>query len=161
MAGRVQFDLIQEPRGADYAALLQIGLNSCDRFSLVMRAEVRASDEALAVLQHLRFAMIGEYSVSEWPGTTLRSGEATLYQFAFSRAAAFVLSENVDGLYDWAQPSRLEDLTLFRHTGEPWLVSIAHERDGYMMLSSDEHQAISASHPSLAGMLRPQPAAES
>jgi len=50
-----------------------------------------------------------------------------------------VLTKSASGLYDWVQPSLPEDLCLLRPDETPWLVTISHERDAYLVLDAKEH----------------------
>jgi hypothetical protein len=43
-------------------------------------------------------------------------------------------------LYEWRQPNYPEDLCLLRQDRSPWLVSIAHENDSYLCLSSGKEK---------------------
>jgi hypothetical protein len=61
-----------------------------------------------------------------------------------------VLIEASEGLFSWTQPELPEDLCLFRKDGEPWLVTIAHEKDGYLVLSPNESAALTESIPTLS-----------
>jgi hypothetical protein len=56
-------------------------------------------------------------------------------RYRYAPEVARVLAESVDGLYDWVAPLP-EDLCLLSD-GQPWLTSIAHERDGFVDNDSD------------------------
>jgi hypothetical protein len=75
---------------------------------------------------------------SEWPGTKLLRGTARLLRYSLLADSGSILARLVSGLYDWRQPSMPEDLCLIRQSGEPWLVTISHERDAYLRMESDE-----------------------
>jgi hypothetical protein len=64
------------------------------------------------------------------------------------------LAGAVAGLYQWRQPELPEDLCLLRPDGSPWLVTIAHERDGYFTLDDAERAALVAALPSIEPLLR-------
>ena len=67
-----------------------------------------------------------------------------------SPGTASILAEVADGLFSWIQPNLPEDLCLFRKEGEPWLVSIAHEKDAYMVLPPEESAALTESIPTVS-----------
>jgi hypothetical protein len=96
----------------------------------------------------------GEREVSEWPGTRLLAGTAVLRDYELSEAMTSALGEAADGLYEWCQPSRPEDLVLWGGDGEPWLVTIAHERDGYLWLTPAEARDLVARLPKFGRFLK-------
>jgi hypothetical protein len=59
----------------------------------------------------------------------------------------------VEGLYEWQQPERPEDLALLRRDGTPLLGSSAHERDGFLVLDEDELERLSLTLPWLPEVL--------
>lgn len=107
-----------------------------------------------AIVAALQPACLDERRVSEWPGTKLPSDTAILRSYALTPDAVDVLTD-VEGLFSWVQPEALEDLALCRADNEPWLVSIAHERDAYLNLTNDEWDDLRRDHPELAELLSP------
>ena len=73
-----------------------------------------------------------KYRSSVWPGTRVGGKTAWVLHYDFGLVCAEVLKRAAHGLYDWQHPALPEDLCLLRSTGEPWLVTIAHEGDGYL-----------------------------
>lgn len=137
----VIYDLTREPMGDDYRRLIHVSLIYCDSFLLVMRPSLAISDSCVAVMNCLSPYLLGKSEESEWPGTKLLDDEkATVYKYRLTRESAKILSEITDRLYLWIQPNLPEDLALLRKSGEPWLVSISHEKDGYLRISTDEEQ---------------------
>ena len=118
--------------------LIDEGMRFCTLFSIVQRHEQGMEPEAVTLLSELKPFLRDEREVSEWPGTKLFAGMATLREYELTEPSHLVLIGAARGLYDWCQPRRPEDLVLWRAEGEPWLVSIAHERDGYLVLSPSE-----------------------
>ena len=94
--------------------------------------------------------MVGRAEHSEWPGTRLFSGTASVLHFTYCEEVKDILGRAVDGLYEWMAPLP-EDLCLLR--GErPWLVSIAHERNGYLIVDPTHADEMLERH---AGLVAP------
>jgi len=108
---------------------------------------MNASGEAL--LRALEPYLRSERSVSEWPGTKLLNGTAVLREYELLEESSLILETAVHGLYEWSQPSRPEDLVLWRGDGEPWLVTIAHEHDAYFLLTPTECEDLLSAVPSI------------
>lgn len=77
-------------------------------------------------------------SSSEWPGTRLLNQRASVFCYNFGVECAQVLKEATNSLYAWQQPDLPEDLCLLFTDGDPWLVTISHERDSYLSLTEEE-----------------------
>jgi hypothetical protein len=151
---REQYTLIEEPRGARYVQLLRTGLGSCVLATLVERQECKVAPSGKAIIDALKPFLKDERKVSEWPGTTLFGHQATLREYELTESCVDYLSSAVEGLFDWVQPGALEDLVLYRRDGTPWLVTIAHERDGYFVLSLSEFESLPMD---LRGLVSPTP----
>ena len=93
----------------------------------------------------------------EWPGTLLAEPEggegANIYQYRLIPESGQILKSVANGLYDWVRPELPEDLCLMRPGGSPWLVSIAHEKDSYLELTSEEKELLCRAIPDLKDML--------
>jgi hypothetical protein len=144
------YNLLGDVKGATYARLLAAGLSVCESFILVIRHSIDVDASARAVLDKLEPFLIKREESSEWPGTQLFDHTAQVNTFALSPATMSVLIEASEGLFSWTQPELPEDLCLFRKDGEPWLVTIAHEKDGYLVLSPNESAALTESIPTLS-----------
>lgn len=146
---RVTYNLLDDVKGEVYAQLLQHALSCCDSFLLVIRHTIDVNESAQSLLKRLEPFLIKREELSEWPGTQLFDDTAQVSRFQLSPATESVLIEVAEGLFSWTQPELPEDLCLFREDGEPWLVTIAHEKDGYLVLSPDESAALTEAIPSL------------
>lgn len=133
-----------EPQGATYEILLDACLEHCDKALLVApNPEVfPLSISGICLLDRLTPYLISREEGLHWPGTD--SGvPATLHYFRFCPESALLLKKAVSGLYGWENPGRPEgglpeDLCLFRTTGQPFLVSISHERTAFLDLTDIE-----------------------
>ncbi len=123
-------EIVLEPDGSAYEGLIQLALEQCATFSLVMQPGTRSSSLAHDRLGDLAPWLIGELKVHEWPGTKLFGGSATLYRFRAEKSAVPILSE-AQRLYAWLAPDRPEDLAFYNEDGSVWLAS-AHERFAYL-----------------------------
>jgi hypothetical protein len=143
--------LREEPRGATYTSLIEAARAACREVSLIQRGEGSYDAESARILRELAPYLLEERAVSEWPGTKLLSAAvpATLRKYPMSEGVLGVVAGAVSGLYEWNQPSRPEDLVFWRRDGEPWLVTIAHERDGYLVLTEVELRSLKERIPTL------------
>ena len=147
---RLTYSIVQEPRGDVYRQLIVRSVDHGDTFLLVVRGSPPLSETGQAVMSSLRAFLISRTEDSEWPGTRLLDEKATLYRFSLTPAAAAVLAAAAQGLYSWVQPDLPEDLCVFTADGSPWLVTISHEHDAFMMLFPEEKEALAAQVPGLA-----------
>ena len=142
-------NLLAEPVGRDYCALLTAGQAVCDEVSLVVRPGISLSPNGEKLLIQLESFILQVGEKSEWPGTRLLQETATVYRFKFSSRCAEILSSAASGLYSWVQPDLPEDLCLIRPSGDAWLVSITHERDAYLDITPDERNLLLEKVPAL------------
>jgi hypothetical protein len=150
---RKTFSFVEEPKGETYRALVDYAATRCDKVLLVVRGSLPLDPSAEAALNRLSAYLHMSSDRSEWPGTTLISGTARVLQYRLSEGCAAALKECAVGLYSWRQPLLPEDLCFLRSDGSPFLVSIAHERDGYLELSEAEMQRLLADIPRLGPLL--------
>jgi hypothetical protein len=136
-----------------YRGLIAAGSRRGLTALLVVRDRAGLRPAGRELLSALRPALIAETVSSEWPGTRLLSGTATLRRFQLNTASAALLTGAAESLYDWVQPALPEDLCLLRPDGTPWIVTIAPERDAYFELSLAEQQELLTELPQLAARI--------
>ena len=141
--------MIQEPRGEVYERLITLARGNCDQFILVTRHSIGLEAPGVETLQRLNPELIARDERSEWPGTQIFDDMATVFLFRLNQRTTDVLQDVASSLFAWQQPRFPEDLCLLRADGEPWLVTISHERDAYFVLSSAEHLELSGAIPEL------------
>ncbi len=146
-----------EPRGEAYRQLLDFCHARCARVSLVVREMQWLSDAGVEILERLRPHQISVNELSEWPGTKLLADTASVYQYQASPRLLPSLRSAASGLYDWVHPERPEDLCFIRKDGTPMLVSISHERDAYLELTSDEVLQLRGKADLIVPLIRPRP----
>ncbi|MFN2582770.1 MAG: hypothetical protein ABR498_08535 [Candidatus Dormibacteria bacterium] len=147
VSARKTYDLIDEPLGPDYDALLDSALNQCAVIVLMTPSESEG-DDVRAVLDRLE----------PFRRRTNTTSTATVHYFEFNTESVAVLKDVARRLYAWAAPTLPHDLCLMRADGSPWLVSIAAQRLGYLELTPFEKLLLGRGAPGLAAVLAHQAA---
>jgi hypothetical protein len=129
-----RYTLTQEPKSDLYRGILNYALKPCSMALVVVRPDISLTVQASQVIEQLKPFMQTTDEASEWPGTQLLSGTAIVYCFAYNAKTATILQNHSARLFQWVQPDLPEDLCLLKSIDRPWLVSIAHEGDGYFIL---------------------------
>lgn len=144
------YSVTEEPRGSVYRALLALAREYASHVGVVVQ-DLDLSPDAERFLTALRAAGATSQPTDSWPGTTIGGPgtAAMLYRAPLNDASFELLTSTVGSLYEWESPSLPEDLHLMRPDGTPWLVSISHERDSYLVLTADEFRAVAARLPQL------------
>jgi len=145
VSGRKTYDLVDEPTGDDYRALLVCARNHCDTVVLSVDTGRELGEAAQALLGRLDQALRSDNM----------SGATRHLRYSFTQECADVLAE-APGLFAWQQPERPENLCLLRPDGSPWIVSIAAERIGYVEFTPFEKLLLGRSAPGLAAVLAHQ-----
>jgi hypothetical protein len=143
-----------EPRNGTYDTIIELAVRKRMIALLIVRRPERISKAALAVLDTLGPFVLNQRIASEWPGTVLHGGTAVVREIELNEAAAAVLTSAAQGLYAWIHPDLPEDLCMLRPDRTPWLVSIAHEKDGYFELDAHELAELEAEVPEVQVSLR-------
>lgn len=135
---KLTYTITQEPVGPVYHGLLGHAAAKGYLGLLVVGSELPLSPEGQNVLRELTPFIRQIIPSSEWPGTQLLGTTALVHYFTLCQAAALILQRSSDRLFQWLQPDLPEDLCLLKSLDEPWLVSISHERDAYLLLEEPE-----------------------
>jgi hypothetical protein len=130
MGDRETFEIMAEPRGESYEALLTIARRVASTFSLVWRNQLRFDRSSGEIREKLAPDLTREEEASEWPGTTIYGATASVCHYALSQRSVEILRE-AEGLYSWLAPKRPEDLAFYRK-GKCWLASVAHEHEAWV-----------------------------
>lgn len=142
---RRQFRLGCEPRGASYEALLRRVAEFSSLVLVVVRDDLGLTDEARQLLNELDKLGSSQMRASEWPGTQLLGGEASIWRAPVTDKLVEILVRASDSLYGWQQPQLPEDLAFLRTDGSTVLGTVAHEEDGWLELADQEYSSIVAS----------------
>jgi hypothetical protein len=140
----VIYQLATEPTGRQYAHLIDVAKTYCSRFLLVERHDLSLGQRAKDVIAALDRFLLAHAEASEWPGTRLIGHAALVREYTFDDDSAEALVAWAPRLYTWQQPDMLEDLCLLQSDRLPWLITIAHEGDGYLVLGPNAAQLLQA-----------------
>lgn len=144
-----QYDFVREPRGEVLDQLIAAAVEACDRFT-VERCRMVLDDRATQVFQRFEPFLIGCEETSETTGSTLWPGDTTtLCTYRLNADSAAVIRSSARGLYDWLEPD-LPQCLCFLRGSEAWLINLAADRAGSLLLSPSEAQALQAAIPGLA-----------
>jgi hypothetical protein len=132
------FDIVAEPVDETYRQLL----DKCREYSSTAILVIRDPDDlsvgASAFLERIQGWCISKEKRSEWPGTIMRNFLATVYTYRLDPGLLAEFQTVATRLYQWVQPELPEDPCFLRVDGGPVLVTIAHERDAYLVASQQE-----------------------
>jgi hypothetical protein len=142
-----------EPEGDVYAGLLGTALTVSKSGLLVVRDTIELASSGAAILEELDGFMLHKARSNRWPGTTLLEPGATVYRFAVCPESIDVLCRAANALYEWQQPDRPEDLAFLRGDETPWLISIAHEGEAFLVVAERELESIRARLPRLGPLI--------
>ena len=143
------YTIKNEPKEGVYRDLIRYAMLCCTQFSLVVRSSIPLDEDGSQFIQTLKPFLVRTEKTSRWPGTQLIGDFADVSHYQLSSASAELITSVSTGLFQWMQPELPEDLCLFRTPNEPWLVTIAHERDAYVNLTDDERLALEGRIPQL------------
>jgi hypothetical protein len=153
---KATFDLLAEPMGDLYCELLDFAVSECGLALVVIHRMSPLSDHGSAVISQLRPFLRSKDECDKWPGTELGPGAepASVLRYRYGPECAAVLKQATNRLYGWVQPGLPEDLCLLRDDDSPWLVTLVHDHDGYLCLSSEEKARLVAAVPRITPRLR-------
>ena len=143
------YNLEAEPSLALYHGLIDFALERCPLALLVRRPELELTKAGQGVLRSLAPYVEESVKSTRWPGTEIFGAQADVFFFRLEAGSAQVLREATDHLFGWCQPDLPEDLCFLREDRTPWLVTIAHEHDGYFVLSEWEFRQLVRALPDL------------
>jgi len=132
------YSITQEPEADVYCKLLQYALIPCSLASVVVRPDLPLTSHGNQLLEELSPFLQEKVISNEWPGTQLVEGNAVVHYFAYDKRSVDILLKHSTRLYQWVQPDLPEDLGLLRSLEKPWLVSIGHEKDSYLLMDEAE-----------------------
>jgi len=146
---RQTYDIETEPRRDMLTSLLAFCGARSTTALLIVREKDWLTDAARRVLSELEPHLLSKTESAEWPGTRLFAGSATVLRYLVTPIFVSLLQSQTEGLYQWQQPERPEDLCFLRQDGTPLLVTITHESDAYLELEEDEYREIMRFVPAL------------
>jgi hypothetical protein len=150
----VYFTVTTELSGDLYRKAIDAIAERCVSALLVKQPSMTLHGHGKMVLQQLEPFLQSREEVSEWPGTKLTSGTATVMRYRLAPECVRILKTTVESIYEWAQPDMPEDLCFLRVGGDPYFGSITHERDCFFVLSDVEYFDLIKRVPELASFLK-------
>jgi hypothetical protein len=123
-------DVLSDPTGDTYRAILNLAMDECETFSLVWLDQLRFLPSAEEIAGRLTPHLIAEVRAVEWPGTRLLGPTARLRRYRISEVSMAVLAERAS-LFSWRAPDFPEDLAFYNADGSVWLGATAHEEDAF------------------------------
>ena len=122
--------LKKEPVGLVYKSLLDFALRRCQSFSFVWRDQMEFERSASDFEVQIRSHLASEKRSNEWPGTWSASNENIVRRYHCEENSINKLAR-VNGVYSWIAPQYPEDIVFYLPNGNPWFVSIAHEKTSW------------------------------
>jgi hypothetical protein len=129
--------------GEALAAIIRYSITKCRYFVLIVMDE--RAVEAVELLNQLRPFVDSSALVSAWPGTVKLGGERfEMLKFNATKSSCELLINDVlRALFEKGPP--VEDLSLLREDGRPFLVTITHEREAFFKVEPREvHELMEA-----------------
>ena len=143
-----QYDFVGEPRGEVLDHLISAAIDACDRFTVELSGML-LDDRAMQVLRAFEPFLMSCVETSETPGSILAPGDTIkLCTYRLNAASAAVIRASARRLYDWVEPS-LPQCLCFLRGSEPWLINLAADAEGCLLLSPEEAAAVRAAVPGL------------
>jgi len=143
-----------EPVDDVYTGLLAASPKLSSAGFLAVRATIDLAKRGREILGKLRAFLIRESRDSQWPGTVLLANQAaTVFRFSICPESVEILQRSANRLYEWQQPDLPEDLGLLRADGTPWLISITHESEAYVIAADQELQWLKGEVPGLGPLI--------
>ena len=138
------YEIVKEPAGDAYRAVLSLLETSGAEAGLVISQDgVETGALSLAVIDVLKSVIVDVRKVTEWPGTKLQDGQsARLLRFEIVPTSIELLRMRADRLYGWRLPDLPADLCAWRADGSLLMGTIAHQRDGWLVLTEEEAERL-------------------
>ena len=148
-SGLVAFEFEGDIAGDRYAALVDF-LSPRARFVLLVMCDGDGRGRVGRIVDAFAAAGAKAERRSEWPGTRLVGGTATVLTAPSNAGTATFLKASSDSLFGWCAPDRPTDLCFVDARGVAMLETVAHERIGTLRLSEADWEAWNR-HPRLGG----------
>jgi hypothetical protein len=129
--------------------LLNYFCNNGFSFSFVVRKDIVIDQDCHDVIRRFAAFVVEVRDTTEWPGTQLLDGVATVYRYLLSRESVLILMSYRMNIHRWVHPRFPEDLCFYASSGDPCFVTISHEADSYFMLSRPQLDDLAEKLPDL------------
>lgn len=132
------------PDRASYLALLDLCLEECETFSIVLNETVvpRPSASALEAIGKLKPFIVSDTKETKWPGggTVMPGDFGRVVRVKLSPDSLLILKSLAANLHDWLHPDLPEDLAFYRRDDSVFFASISHEKCSYFEFQPGEEE---------------------
>jgi len=129
-----------EPRGDQLKQLFEAAAEVCNRF-LVVRTDMPLRAEGTALLTRLRPMLLTEEETDTYPGGILPWGTLTVLTYELTPRVLELATKATDRLFDWLEPDLPND-PCFLRDGDPWMITMASDREAILVLSDGERDRV-------------------
>jgi hypothetical protein len=121
-----------------YAKVIDQVLRHASSCSLVVRSDCTPSDAEQRFLSAAVSDLRKTAERTEWPGTKLLDGTATVYWYDLTTHFQALFVASAGNLASWMHPDLPEDPAFYREDGSLLFGSVSHEGDAFLELKDDE-----------------------
>ena len=143
------FNIIHEPTGPLYCALLDLLASRAETFSVVWRGQLDFSKNANRLTQDMKPYLEQEHMTNRWPGTILMGHKATVRKYRITPESLEFLKAT-KRLYAWLAPDFPEDLAFYDSNNNCIFGSISHEKDAFVSGTVFSKELLTNGAPGLA-----------
>jgi len=131
------YDIISEPKGLEYRALLEAMFEIADSWGFVERPDYPKTSTLSSLLAELEPDIVEITITHEWPGTSLLGGSGVfMYRLRPQKAGLAACLRYTNSLFQWLAPEFPEDIHFVRDDIVV-LMTVAHEREAQIELRDD------------------------
>ena len=141
------WQLVSEPTGRTYAALLRACAELCDSFSFHTTG-MRLDPSAEVLIEDLRPYLHLSEETAHTPGSVFATRTVNLARYRLTPDSLALLIGAADGLYAWAEPMLPNDIAMHAG-GRSLLVTLGSDELAYLSLTEEELAAFRDSVPDL------------
>lgn len=137
---------ITDPKGSAYEALIDYAMEHASYFAIAIREQpghyASSVRKVTSRLQPFLFARRSYEDLQSRSAIAYSPGE--YYIYSCSKAAGDILKETADSLYSWVHPELPEDLCFLNEREQDFVINVAHEKIGGILVDEAEAERLSA-----------------
>ena len=145
--------LKRELRGALYQSLLEYALNTCTFASVTVRPELSLSKKGREAVDLINNFRCNQEDKKSTPWAQIFDSQADTVMFRYTPESLSSLFWISTRIYQWQQPDLPEDLCLLRPDKSELLVTNAHARSSYLVMTREEKLALVSQIPKLSKII--------
>jgi len=120
--------------GTAYRRLIQYAASRAPYFALADRESLQRNERCMSILKRLEPFLVNVHVPHELQGRNeIAYTDGYIYVYKCCEETTAILTETADCLYAWQHPDLPEDLCFWNSDGSDFLVTIAHEKIGYIL----------------------------